>query len=203
MEPPAFAVMFAAWVVLTAAAVATNETFDAPAGIVTDPGTDSAASSLLSVTVRPPLGALEPSVRVHAVLPAPVIDWFAQASDRSPCTFLAFNGETTLAAEVSSPAFNVVELVRGCCESEPMDAREPFPRSVPIPSGERTKASSTGASLRAPESSSASAAASSETSPDAVRDIAVYAFEPHPVISPVATIRRENAARAAACRRAF
>jgi hypothetical protein len=79
----AVAVSVAVCVDVTAVAVALKAAVVAPAATVTEPGTVTAPSLLASVTTCPPAGAAALSVTVHASVPAPVIDPFAQAKELS------------------------------------------------------------------------------------------------------------------------
>jgi hypothetical protein len=70
--PFALAVKVAVTLVVTAATVAVNAALVAPAGTVTAPGTTTEGLLLERLTARPPVGAAELSVTVHASVPAPV-----------------------------------------------------------------------------------------------------------------------------------
>jgi hypothetical protein len=77
LEPEA-AVRVADCAVLTEVTVAVNAALVAPAATVTDPGTVTALSQLVRVTLVPPVGAAEFNVTVQTSDPAPVIDAFPQ-----------------------------------------------------------------------------------------------------------------------------
>jgi len=78
--PPTLAVNVAACTVVTGETLAAKVALLAPAGTVTDAGTDTALSLLARATFRPPLAAVAFSVTVHVSLDAPVIDPFTQFS---------------------------------------------------------------------------------------------------------------------------
>ena len=132
-DPLAFAVMFAICVVLTATAVAANVALELPADTATEAGTDKAALLLLTVTTRPPLGAAELSVNVQVVLPAPVIDWFAQDSDCTPRTLRVFSEDTAFAAIVASPITGTFGLFARSADVAPPDIPEVVLPSIPAP----------------------------------------------------------------------
>lgn len=75
-----FADSVAVCVVSTAVTTAANEADVAPEDTVTDAGTVTAVSLLVTCTLWPPVGAGALNVTVHASLPAPVMDALAQAS---------------------------------------------------------------------------------------------------------------------------
>jgi hypothetical protein len=67
--PPAFAVIVADPLVVTAATVAVNEALVAPAGTITELGTTTEGLLLERLVTKPPVGAAELSVTVQASVP--------------------------------------------------------------------------------------------------------------------------------------
>jgi hypothetical protein len=124
--------MLAVCVVLTAATVAENVAFDAPADTTTDPGTDSAPLLLLSAEVKPPPWAAELRVRVHVVVPAPVIDCVPQVSDCTVSTFRIFHDDTAFTAIAAAlPVDGVIGLIDACLDSVPVTIAESVLRFTP------------------------------------------------------------------------
>lgn len=78
--PPALAVRVAVCAVDTAATVALNVALVAPAAIVTEVGTATAALLLARLTAKPPAGAAAFVVTVHASVADPVMDEFVHES---------------------------------------------------------------------------------------------------------------------------
>jgi len=78
VAPPPCAVRVAVCDVVTDDTVAANPALVAPAGTSTEAGTATAVLLLLSPTDNPPLGAAPLNDTVHASVPAPVIEPFAQ-----------------------------------------------------------------------------------------------------------------------------
>jgi hypothetical protein len=105
--------------------------FDAPVTTVTDPGTDTAALSLLSAATKPALGAVELSVTVHWVVPAPVIDWFPQVRDCTVSTFRIFNDDTAFTAIAASPVSGVIGWIDACVDSGPITIAESLLPLIP------------------------------------------------------------------------
>lgn len=77
---PDVAVSVTACAVATDATIAVNPALVALAGTVTVAGTETAASLLDRLTLRPPLGAADVRVTVQASIPEPVNDGFVQES---------------------------------------------------------------------------------------------------------------------------
>jgi len=84
-----FAVRMAVCVVSTAKAVAVKVAEVAPLATVTEAGTVTAVSLLVSVTVCPPLGAALPSVTVQESVPAPVKEALAQLNEDMDAALVA------------------------------------------------------------------------------------------------------------------
>ncbi len=88
---PCVAVIFAVWLVLTAAAFAANIALVAPAATVTDDGTVSAEVLLERFTARPPVGAKMLDITVHVSVPDPEICALAQLNPLSAAVWPDFD----------------------------------------------------------------------------------------------------------------
>jgi hypothetical protein len=113
--PLALAVSVTACAVVTADAVAVNVALVAPEATVTDAGTVTAELLLDSATAKPPLGAADVSVAVHASVVAPVSELLLHVTPLSAAVavpvplrlIVAVAGEAlslTVTVPVSAPA---------------------------------------------------------------------------------------------------